>query len=70
MIATTSSSNNINSKKQPPSSKRQKTLVSPAWSNFINAVLKACVVELCGAPEALVGRAAARMLQAFAAASP
>eukprot|EP00943_MAST-04B_sp_MAST-4B-sp1_P006312 g6312.t1 len=68
MVATTS--HGFSKKSQTLSSKRQKTLVSPSWSNFINAVLKACVVELCGAPEALVGRAAARMLQAFAAASP
>ena len=63
-------SNSSGRKKESVSSKRQKTSTSPVWSNFINAVLKASVVELCGAPEAMVGRSAARMLQAFAAASP
>ena len=66
VVASTSSGR----KKESVSSKRQKTSTSPVWSNFINAVLKASVVELCGAPEAMVGRSAARMLQAFAAASP
>ena len=68
LVRTSVVASNSSGRKKNLYHQKGKNFYIVVWSNFINAVLKASVVELCGAPEAMVGRAAARMLQAFAAA--
>ena len=50
-------------------SKKNSPLISPSFETFVESMLSKSVLEICQAPDALVGRSAARLLQAFASAS-
>ncbi len=62
MVATTKASALSNS--NAPTS-----AVSSSWSSFAHSMLSKSTIEISGSPDSLIGRAAARLLQAFAAAS-